>query len=487
MSDAPADGSQVVVIAAAPRRRGRPLLAWAVILLTVVATVGLRLLGPVKGGPPATERASMLLVQMQARYLLGAARWLGQKSAALDAQVKALNTGPIGQRLRAIILVGERDGPAAALDQLEKLSQKLDRLHVRISARQEQLVETLARLYGDYSDGHLDAPSLGPEDRRFLRNNLGWFGDLALAPAGGPDPAAREAVLRAADRTALALMGAFALYGVLGVAGLVGLVVCAVRAFKGQLRRGLNYRSPYGGVYAETFALWMVVFMGLSLAAGYVAGPETRLFSGGVAMLFSLVVLAWPVLRGVRWRQVRADLGLFPGRHPALEPGIGLAGYAMAMPLLAVGALLVVLLVTLQRQISADAGDPFGSNGMPVHPVIEFMTRPDWWSRAQVLLVASVVAPLVEETLFRGVLYRHLREASAGLGDFLSILVSGIVVSFLFAVIHPQGLLAVPALMALAFAFALIREWRGTLVPCMVAHGLNNGLVMILLMLALGS
>jgi membrane protease YdiL (CAAX protease family) len=53
-------------------------------------------------------------------------------------------------------------------------------------------------------------------------------------------------------------------------------------------------------------------------------------------------------------------------------------------------------------------------------------------------------------------------------------------------VIHPQGLEAVPILMALAFTFCLVREWRGSLVPAMIAHGISNGLVLTLLILAMG-
>jgi membrane protease YdiL (CAAX protease family) len=55
-------------------------------------------------------------------------------------------------------------------------------------------------------------------------------------------------------------------------------------------------------------------------------------------------------------------------------------------------------------------------------------------------------------------------------------------VSFIFAVIHPQGILFVPVLMSLAFGFALAREWRDSLIPGMVAHGLSNGLIMTLIM-----
>ena len=85
--------------------------------------------------------------------------------------------------------------------------------------------------------------------------------------------------------------------------------------------------------------------------------------------------------------------------------------------------------------------------------------------------------------MFRGVLYRHLREASSGLRPAVSVLLSGLVVSFLFAVIHPQGFLGLPPLMALALAFTLMREWRGTLLPPMIAHGINNAVATLLLFL----
>jgi membrane protease YdiL (CAAX protease family) len=51
--------------------------------------------------------------------------------------------------------------------------------------------------------------------------------------------------------------------------------------------------------------------------------------------------------------------------------------------------------------------------------------------------------------------------------------------SLIFAAIHPQGWVAIPALMSLSCGFTLVREWRGTLLPGMVAHGLHNGLLLI--------
>src|SRR5262249_30657671 len=119
------------------------------------------------------------------------------------------------------------------------------------------------------------------------------------------------------------------------------------------------------------------------------------------------------------------------------------------------------------------------------HPVIGEIAHADPWTLVMILLLASVAAPIIEETFFRGVLHRHLREATGRWGTVLSVLFSGGLVSFIFAVIHPQGYLAVPVLMALAFGFTLAREHRGTLLPSMVSHGLNNGLVLMLSVLML--
>ena len=100
------------------------------------------------------------------------------------------------------------------------------------------------------------------------------------------------------------------------------------------------------------------------------------------------------------------------------------------------------------------------------------------------ILVACVAAPIVEEIAFRGVLYRHLRDATRGHGAFASIVLSTLLNTFVFAIIHPQGLLGVPALMSIATGLTFAREWRGTLVPSMTMHALSNGILMTLLVLA---
>jgi membrane protease YdiL (CAAX protease family) len=122
----------------------------------------------------------------------------------------------------------------------------------------------------------------------------------------------------------------------------------------------------------------------------------------------------------------------------------------------------------------------------PNHPIVGDVLHSDWLGWLQILFVASVGAPFVEETMFRGVLYRHLREATAGRGRWRSVVVSALVAAFLFAALHPQGLLGILPLMALACGFTAAREWRGSLVPSMTVHALHNGMLTVMLILAAG-
>ena len=160
----------------------------------------------------------------------------------------------------------------------------------------------------------------------------------------------------------------------------------------------------------------------------------------------------------------------------------------MTLPLVAVGIVVMLVLVAATKGgggLFGGGPDDFGGGGGAAHPILG-LAGGSTFDAVMLLLVASVAAPIVEETMFRGVLYRNLRAGTAWLGIVISVALSAVMVAFIFAVIHPQGLIAVPVLGALAFGFALTREWRDTLIPSMVAHALNNGLVMTTLLVAFG-
>ncbi len=471
--------------------KGQPLLAWLIIL----AAVAFILWRYETVAPLDREGYDLLVMRLQSRYLVGLAHIdkllpIGASAPkGLYEEAQSLNRGPYSQRLRFVVLAGELKGPAEAREQLHRLND-----HYRTKTNSDppaedfRTAELLERLYTLRAKKPEALSALPPEEQRELRQRLNWFGELALTPDDRSDDATRQEVLAPAYRAVYAvLIGGFGMAG-LALLGLVLLVTFLVLWFLHRLTSGLTTGAPYSGVYAETFALYMLLFLGLGAAGRYGIQwsglKHGTIALSGLAALCSLAALGWPVLRGIPWRQVRQDIGWTLGRRPWLEPLFGAGCYVMALPMLLFGLVIVVLLMKL-RDLLGWGPDEFGPSNAPGHPIVFWATNAGWWVWLEVLFVAVIVAPLVEETMFRGVLYRHLREASSRWRPVVSVFASALVVSFLFAVIHPQGFVAVPALMMLALAFALIREWRGTLIPAMIAHGLNNAVATALLVLTM--
>jgi membrane protease YdiL (CAAX protease family) len=459
--------------------RGHPLAAWIIIVVVTVAVVVAQHFRPETAGANKLDRKTSSGVhELQSRYFVGVPQVFPLPKMQFYKQLfeektNPLMTGSYHDRLRGVIVAGELGGPEGALKQLEELEQ------APLSPDDNQdedfrVARLLKRLYRNYKI-KLDPSILQANDQEFLREEMGWAGDLALAPEDGPDTQAREAALRPARKVALGLIG-----GVAGVCGgmLIGIVLfilVLLAVFGMRARPGFVSGSPYGGIYAETFALWLVMFVGLQLASLFLPGDRSRLFRSALLSLVSLLALGWPVLRGVPWKQVRDDVGLSFFGQPLRQVLSGPVCYLSSLPLLLLGFVGLVVLMRIQHLLA-----PNGDGGQEaMHPIVRYFAHADGWVLFQIFFAACVTAPIVEETFFRGVLYRHLREATRGARLGWSFLMSGLLTSFLFAVVHPQGTLGVPILMSLAMGFTLGREWRGSLVPCVIAHGLNNGLVML--------
>jgi membrane protease YdiL (CAAX protease family) len=293
-----------------------------------------------------------------------------------------------------------------------------------------------------------------PTDPGFVTRN-GWFARLALS-RGLPDshPLRRE-LFAQARRTLLGTSAA--MFG-----GLLALVLGAVllpvglsRLARGKLRFAYEPppRAPGDRVWLETATL---------LLAGVIA----TLFLGPFAMWALLLVPLWPLARGVPRAEWRAGLGLSRGAGVWREAGAGLVGYVAGVPVFAAGVFASVLLARV-------LGEPLS------HPAIEGVGEGGAGARIHLLLAACVWAPLVEEAVFRGALLRHLRPR---MGRVAAAALSGLV----FAFVHPQGLAGIPALLAIGGWFAILREWRGTLIPSITAHAAHNLALMTLAILILG-
>lgn len=118
------------------------------------------------------------------------------------------------------------------------------------------------------------------------------------------------------------------------------------------------------------------------------------------------------------------------------------------------------------------------SLGLPVErqPVLEFFLRlHDPWLKAAMVFLAVIGAPMVEEILFRGIIYPSLKRK---FGFFHALWIT----SAVFAMIHFH-LPSTPTLFGLAIAFTLLYEWTGNLAACIFFHASFNACSMILAIL----
>ena len=465
---------------------------WLAILCTVIAAMWLQRERhepePEDGTQPAqTEVAPVGLESEMSAKIVMAMNGLRAMSPAVQPADILRNAEPLresdlfAERLGYSVLVGEVEGWEAGVKNAKELEPATD--------SERALRDAAVSVLEERAFGHMTGAETGhdrfiadEEERATVRSKLGYFGRIAC-----DDPAAGSE----ATRTALVLLGAVAWYALVFCAGLIVLVLMIVKVLKpapapsGSLDEPSRHRVAL--ILGETFAIWMVVFFGTNLLGAWVGsilvdtlglegtprGVHLSLLVGAVAFFGSLVALAYPVMRGLTTAQLREALGLHCGRGIVREALCGVACYLAAVPLLVAGLIVYFLLTLVARAI-------FGEAPTPAHPVTELYADADALRIALVFLLASVVAPIVEEIMFRGALFGHLRTTIAPRTRILSFAVAAIVSSAIFAFIHPQGVLFAPALGGLAVGFCLYRETRGSLVAPMVAHGINNAVTLAL-------
>lgn len=385
--------------------------------LLVACAVGLWAANAVATGG-GTGEGPTVADEFAGRFAVGAAR-----AGALPADALDLRGMEPRRRLRMVPVVAEALGAERARAELEKLARPL-------SADPD--FGTLWRIYGE------DAPPV--PDEGFVRRN-GWSARLALSKGLPDDHPLRRELLGQARRTflvsSLAVLGALAAL----VAGMVLLPLGFSRLARGTIRFAYEPppRAPGDVAWLQTTAL---------LLAGVIATA----FVGTWFMWALVLVPLWPLARGVAVPDWRAGLGLVRGKGIAREVAAGFVGYLAGMPVYAAGFLAMFLLARV-------AGEPVR------HPAVDQAS--DARAHLHLFLTTCVWAPLVEEAVFRGAFLRHLRPR-------MSRIAAAALVGLVFAFVHPQGLAAIPALMAIGGWFALLREWRGSLVPSVTAHAIHN-------------
>lgn len=378
---------------------------------------------------------------------------IAELAAAALQQLRASATSPADE-MRAAIVAAELDGAEAGI-------RALDAINFEQNASLQGDADTLRKIW---ENPNVDDARLHPDQRRELWDRHGWFGRLALTWGLPQTNALRRDAIAPARRTTITLLSAIVLGLMLLLAGVVLAIVLMVLAAIGNIRRAYAPPVQPAGAFVEAFAIYLAAFMLLSAASAMISNPVMARAARIAAMCAPIAAL-WPLVRGVSAPDWRAGLGWQLGRGLFREIGAGIVGYIACLPLLVIGIVITFFIV---RKTGAQ----------PSHPIINEISS-DPWKTLRILLLASVYAPIVEETMFRGALYHHLRR-------WWHWTLAAILVAFIFAAIHPQGWAAVPVLMMLAIAFAILREWRGSIIAPVTAHAINNGVVLLFATLAMG-
>lgn len=464
-------------------------VAWAVvasITLLMFALVAYSQIFPEQKIGGDASPSELMTLQMQGKLIVGQEQLaaLAETPQADSSQSlpKQFNSGSYEQRLCYAILKGELEDADAALQQLTELDKKVveNQDLLTLTADQNKLRDLLGELNQQYSMGIFDSSiALPPADRQLIESRLGWTGQLALLPKETPLSAQRKTLENEA-LTMLVLIFIIAITGLgAGLASLTCLIVFGIRLGKKKMVSHFDMRFYNHNIYIETFALWMVLFFGSSVGSSFVLAelemePANSLFIQLLIFFGSLICLAWPVFRGIPFSQVRKDIG-WTCANPVKELLSAIPTYLATLSLLLPGFLAMFLLVALVS--SFQDSHEFASPIAPGHPIQELIAEGGTKMILMIFLTACVAAPIVEETVFRGILYRHLRDVKSFSGRWMSVFFAAIINAIIFAAIHPQGIYGLPVLAMLAIGFSLAREWRGSLVSSMAMHAIHNTLV----------
>jgi len=405
---------------------------------------------------------------------------------ALIDQVDLFAESP-ADRVRTVMLSAEMQGAATAQERIDTLrldliSQQEDPLPesdnaeldaARASANDTSLglaLEELDILEAIYARG-TDTIDQAAKDQLLARYHI--FGEHTLT-WGQPDEIRGDVL-----GPPWALFVVMIFFGLLVIAaifaGFVLFVWGLIWIGNPRTRFHNPVPMPGGSVMLETYAWFVGAFFVYVVAATAIEyhAPEYAMYMLPAQWLLMLVPL-WPIVRGMHSRSWRHAVGLTRGQGVFREIGAGFVAYLASLPifLVGVGITLVVILVQAAIQASQTGGSP--TPVPPNNPVVDLIGSGNVLVIVFIVTLATIWAPITEELIFRGALFRHLRGRVAWP-------IAALVSAVLFAYMHSYGPLFVAPLIALGFMFAFMREWRGSIIAPMTAHFLHNGTLVCLM------
>lgn len=265
--------------------------------------------------------------------------------------------------------------------------------------------------------------------------------------------------------------GVLTLVGVLLVGGVAGLVGFGVLLWYLITRPALPPRpAPDEPPNVYDSLLWaLVIFLLVMLNAPTLQQMLRDFRVDGSSTIYLLAVLL-PLMYLVSLRGQSDAVGRIEWFQGGFwrPMGAAFAGYAAYVPIMFV---LLIITLLIAPALPDEQTNPIGERAAETQSVFSWL-----WLFLQV----AVLAPIIEEIVFRGVLFKVFWQRTGRV--WLSAFVSG----YLFAVIHPQFLGGILPITVLGAILAIVYAHTRSLLSCMVIHALNNGLITLLMWGVLG-
>jgi membrane protease YdiL (CAAX protease family) len=263
----------------------------------------------------------------------------------------------------------------------------------------------------------------------------------------------------------------------LGIAVIaVGLAICIIASpfiiafiflykHPDLIRRG-HPALPMSLFQSDVFALraaqLLLAFFGLNVL--FELSQPKQLVSGAWSLIGSMVSIAAIVtlVRGEFLGVRTANFQRADAPRTAIPIGIGI--YIASVP-----AIILVGLLGMKL---------FSGLPTPEHDAATALATSGLWSTVAIVFGAVIVAPIVEEIIFRGLILPALHRFTG------KAWIAIVITNLLFASMHSTGIPAWGALAMIGVVCSFAVYQTGSLYPAMVMHGIHNGMLVTLAILS---
>ena len=436
---------------AEPADHHRPGPGWVFFILVLLFAIGSQLPGYISKEPE--EKKEQAYRQVGTALKL---QFLSAESAKAITSTEAppLDIAETKRRLDPYLKQNDAQASALWVATQQAAGKKIDPKDlVPLERSQIPYFKSIARVYQTEKFTEAEADALAKELTKGITGKISAV--EAYRRAGVKKPIERVFTPWELHRSNLFVL---IMLMVLGLAVVLWIIYGAMRA-QGKL---IPAGPPTGHLTAQDadrFAFKAGTMLLLPMAVPFLispffskdSGPIVNLTYYAVMIVAILVVARAPVfgktftLRKIGWRKDRL----------LSDAGWGLAATIANVP---------VLLIVAKISDLAFQGLP-----EPEHPAaVAMASNPSIWTIVITMFAASIAAPIIEETMFRGFLVPALARATGG---FVGAWIVGGVA---FAAVHPTGIPAWLPLAAIGAMAAMLNYQTNSLVSSVFMHAFHN-------------